>query len=245
MVHPYCNGINKDELNKLGMTEEHWYCEKCNITIFPNHLLKNTKEKIIIKKHKLELAHEFETHDDCSVCLKKVTGTETLSCTSCKHWVHKKCIGVFNDRTEYQNFLKYYFSKEWECPTCRSQQLPFIFMDNSEFILLLLDIFTKPTYLNKDNFEQIYQNLNNKDFFNMSDTETDNHRHNKYLDGIDPDINYYCNDICNYTINIDKITNCKDELTIMNFNIRSIKKNFSNLEHLLSGLNCKLHIIYV
>ena len=116
-------------------------------------------------------------------------------------------------------------------------------MDNTEFILLLLDIFTKPTYLNKDNFELIYHNLNNKDFFNMSDTETDNHRHDKYLDGIDPDINYYCNDICNYTINIDKITNCKDELTIMNFNIRSIKKNFSNLEHLLSGLNCKLHII--
>ena len=115
-------------------------------------------------------------------------------------------------------------------------------MDNRDFLLLLLDIFTKPTFLNKDNFEKIYHNLNDKDFFNTSDIETDDHRHDKYLDSIDPDINYYCYDTCNYTINTDKI-NCKDELTIMNFNIRSIKRNFSNLELLLSGFNCKLHII--
>ena len=175
--------------------------------------------------------------------LKKVTGTETLSCTSCKHWVHKKCIGQFKDRSEYQTFLKYYFSKEWECTTCCSKQLPFIFMDNNEFILLLLDIYAKPTYLNRDNFQKVYHNLNNKEFFNITDTDTDNHRNDKYLNNIDPDINYDCNDTCDYTLNIDNIINCKNELTIMNFNICNIKKNFANFEHLLSGFNCKLHII--
>ena len=101
--------------------------------------------------------------------------------------------------------MKYYFSKEWECPTCHSQQLPFVFMDNNEFLLLLLDMNTKPTYLNKDNYEQIYHNLNKKDFFNISDIETDNHRHDKYINNIDTDINYLCNDTCKYTINIDNI----------------------------------------
>ena len=116
-------------------------------------------------------------------------------------------------------------------------------MENNEFLMLLIDMNTKPTYLNKDNFEEIYQNLNSRDFFNAYDTETDDHRHDKYLNNIDPDINYHCNDTCKYTLNIDDIKNCKDELTIMNFNIRSLRKNFTNLENLLSDFNCKLHII--
>ena len=116
-------------------------------------------------------------------------------------------------------------------------------MDNDEFLMLLLDIFRKPTYLNKDNFMLVYEKLNDKQFFNINNTDDDNHRHNKYLNSIDPDINYNSNDTCNYIINTEDIKNPTNELTIMTFNIRSIKKNFSNFEHLLSGFKCKLHII--
>ena len=37
-------------------------------------------------------------------------------------------------------------------------------MDYNEFLMLLIDIYTKPTYLNKDNFMQVYENLNDKQF---------------------------------------------------------------------------------
>merc|ERR1712013_796330 len=57
--------------------------------------------------------------------------------------------------------------------------------------MLLFDIFTKPIYLNKNNFMQVYTKLNEKKYFN----------------------------------------------------IRSIKKNSNNFEHLISGFKCKLHII--
>ena len=118
-----------------------------------------------------------------------MTGNETLSCTSCKHWVHKNCTGQFNSRNEFQNFLEYYFSKEWECPTCVAEKLPFILMDDNEFIMLLFDIYAKPTYLNKENFTEIYEKLNDKQFFNITDTDIDNHKNDKYPNSIDPGIN--------------------------------------------------------
>ena len=169
LVHPYCNGINKNELDRLSKIDENWYCIKCNYKIFPNQLL-NDKLKTI-KCNQSKIIQEFKIYEDCSVCSKLVTGTETLACSTCNHWVHKKCIGEFNNRTEFQNFLLYYSSKSWDCPTCISEMLPFTFMDNNEFIMLLLDMYTKPTYLNKDNIKQIYIKLKGKEFFNANNDD--------------------------------------------------------------------------
>ena len=120
--------------------------------------------------------------------------------------------------------------------------LPFTLLDNNEFLLLLLDIYSVPTYLNKDNFEQVYSNLNDKLFFQTTDNEE--HRHDKFLNSIDPDLNYSVNDICKYTINPETITmTSTEQLTLMTFNIRSIKKNFDNFLHLICSMNCKIHII--
>ena len=164
LVHPYCNGIGRNELNALGKTEDNWYCLTCNMNIFPNQLLCNTSTQKLTKKQQAKIKEEFVTYDDCSVCSKKVTGNETLSCSSCRHWVHKNCIGKFKNRIEYQNFLKYYSTKQWDCPACISQILPFILLDNNDFMILLLDMNTKPTYLNRHNFKQVFNNLNSKDF---------------------------------------------------------------------------------
>ena len=38
LVHPYCNGINKNELDRLSKIDENWYCIKCNYKILPNQL---------------------------------------------------------------------------------------------------------------------------------------------------------------------------------------------------------------
>ena len=244
LVHPYCNGIDKKQLGELGESEDKWYCISCNLKIYPHYLLhndSNPKKKI----DKLKTKQEFITFKDCSVCSKNVSGSETISCSMCKHWVHKKCIGQFKNRAEFQDFLHYYSNKPWDCPTCTAEMLPFIFLDNDKFYMLLLDIFTKPTYLNKDNIETTYIRLKEMQFYNVKD-ETDNNNKNtdKYLDNIDPDLQYLCNDTCDYTYNTEDIkTNSSEGLTMMTFNIRSIKKNFDNFVNLLSKLNSKIHIV--
>ena len=64
---------------------------------------------------------------------------------------------------------------------------------------------------------------NDKHFFNITDTDIDNNKNNKYLNSIDPDINYNCNDICNYTINTEGIKNSKDELLKFFLMLRILK----------------------
>ena len=103
---------------------------------------------------------------------------------------------------------------------CTSKILPFIFLDNDEFIFLLLDIFTKPLYLNKDNFQQVYTKLNETDFFESTNTNDTYNDNDKYLDSIDPDINYKVDDTCDYLIDTKTIkANTSKELTMITFNI--------------------------
>ena len=59
---------------------------------------------------------------------------------------------------------------------------------------------------------------------------------------MDSDIEYHKSDTCKYTANILRNKNSKDELTTMTFNIHSVK-NFFIIEHILSGLNCILHLV--
>ena len=39
LVHPYCNGINKQKLDSLSKIDENWYCRKCNSKFFQNTFL--------------------------------------------------------------------------------------------------------------------------------------------------------------------------------------------------------------
>ena len=67
-------------------------------------------------------------------------------------------------RSEYQSFLKYYSTKQWDCPICRSQQLPFILLNEEDFYLTILDLSNRPTYINKENFKQVFMQLKESDF---------------------------------------------------------------------------------
>ncbi|MCP4488534.1 MAG: hypothetical protein GY820_14630, partial [Gammaproteobacteria bacterium] len=149
-IHPTCNGINKKELKILGESDSKWFCLKCK----PNNgMVTKAKENISIGKH---FAGDFKTYDKCKICKKKVTGMNTLSCSTCNHWIHKSCIGYFTNKLEYASFLKYYEDKEWDCPSCRAEMLPFIMLDQDEFIMELLDMFCKTTYVNKNNFKNVF-----------------------------------------------------------------------------------------
>ena len=80
LVHPYCNGISKNELARLSKIDKNWYCIKCNYKIFPNQLLTKLNKSKNIKSNESKIIQEFKTYEDCSVCTKLVTGTETLAC---------------------------------------------------------------------------------------------------------------------------------------------------------------------
>ena len=245
LVHPYCNGIDKQTLSELGKCEDDWYCFNCNLKIYPNYLL-NNKIKSKTEVNKSKALKEFITFKDCSVCSKNVTGNQTLSCSMCKHWVHKKCIGQFKNKTEFQDFLHYYSNKPWDCPNCIAEILPFIFLDNNNFHMLLMEIYTKPTYLNKDNIETTYAKLKDRHFYNPKETAANNndHKPDKQLNDIDPDLNYIFHDTCDYTYNTEDIkVNSSEGLAMMTFNICSIKKNFDNFVDLIFRLECKIHII--
>ena len=244
LVHPYCNGINKQELETLSTVTDNWYCLTCNLSIFPNHIIQNSihEHTKTVNLDRKTLEKEYKTHTDCSVCFKKVTGNETLACSTCNHWLHKKCIGYFKNRVEYQQFLQYYSTREWECPICMADKLPFTLLDNRDFFLLLLDIYDQPTYINKTNFKEVYMKLKRDNFLKLPINY--NSSDDKYLDNIDPDTNFYANDTCNYTISTDDI-NVKSphDLAMMTFNIRSLKKNFESFTSMLSKMKSKIHII--
>ena len=118
-------------------------------------------------------------------------------------WIHKKCIGEFKNRTEFQDFIHYYSAREWDCPICMSESLPFTLLDDDDFSMLLLDMNTKPAHLNTENIKKVYLKLKGQDFFNIR--QDNDSQQDKYFDKIDPDINYFDNDSCDYIIDTDNI----------------------------------------
>ena len=239
-IHPACNGIDKQELQKLDSSGEKWTCMKCD----PSNKMKSVNESSSIIHHKLtrqiNIIDDFKTHEDCRICKKKVTGKETLACSTCNHWLHKKCIGNFINKADYSSFLNYYADKDWDCPLCKAEILPFIMLNDDEFFMELLDMYYKPIYIDRDNFINVYNQLNSINFF----TTEENKQANCYIDDHDPDIKFKSFDSCEYTIDTEEIQiKSTNELTLATFNIRSIKKNFSNFTTLLSRIKSKIHII--
>ena len=110
------------------------------------------------------------------------------------------------------------------------------------FFMLLMDLYEKPTFINQNNYQQVFMRLKNDNFFNA--INIDDCIEDKYLDEIDPDSNYHTNDTCNYTITTDDIkVKTPHDLALMTFNIRSLRKNFKNFTNLLGRINSKIHVI--
>ena len=221
-IHPACEKIGKDELKRLGNSSEDWSCRVCNNRKHINNVTYNS------------VLDEYLTHDDCQVCSNKVAGSGTLCCSNCRHWIHKKCIGEFTSRSEFSDFLQYYSDREWECPPCKAKQLPFIMLANDEFYAELIDIFNNPIYLNRNNFQKIYNKINQKDFYHTD--ENSNENKNNTIDNHDPDLNFQSFDSCEYSIDVQEIgVNSKGKgLVMATFNIRSIKKHFLTIYQLIA-----------
>ena len=232
-VHPYCNNLDANMLTELSKSDTDWYCKTCTYNIFPNFLI-NTKEQNSDDQY-LKNLDNFQTYDNCEVCMKTVTGNNTLCCYNCRHWIHKNCIGKFTN-AEFQNFLDFYSNREWTCPECLSNMLPFIKLSDEEFNYLLIEMNSNSVSINSENIKTIYNKLNN---YNLLTDKYNND--DKYNTDIDPDSNLIQHDKCDYIIDIDRL-NQNSNFSIMTFNIRSIKRNFEELGYLLSQIKMKLHI---
>ena len=229
-VHPDCNGLSKKDLQVLGDDENDWHCLKCTLDIFPHFLINTDNETYNSDRN------SFKTFDNCSMCNKTVTGNYTISCSDCRHWVHRKCIGQFDNNNDYQRFLSDYESKEWQCPKCLSEILPFILLDNLDFNIMLLENTITPIRMDKETYKNIFSTIKDLDLVIKSNDDE-----NKYLNDIDPDANFNTIIPSEYIFETHKIP--KSDLTLMTFNIRSIRKNFEKLVDLISQMSQKTHII--
>ena len=236
-IHPHCNNLNRKDIQDLGSNNNDWQCITCTLDIFP-HLLINEEEDINNEKNHKVNRDSFKTFNNCSLCNKTVTGNNVISCSDCRHWVHRKCIGNFENNNEYQSFLTFYNSREWQCPKCLSNILPFILLDNTDFHIMLLENTAKPMIIDKEAYKNIFSAI--KDLDQIINTNNDE---NKYLKEIDPDTNFNFNIIqpSNYIFEISKIP--KSDFIVMTFNIRSIRKNFEQLEIMISQMSQKAHVI--
>ena len=70
-----------------------WFCSPCTEEIFPF----SEDKEVSTPTNQNKDATKFKTYTDCSSCSKQVKG-ESMCCSLCFHWVHKKCIGKFSNR---------------------------------------------------------------------------------------------------------------------------------------------------
>ena len=232
-IHPDCNSLSRIDLQDLSRDVDDWYCIKCTLNIFPHFMINSTDNEDTNKTNN----DSFRTFNDCSVCQKTVTGDCTISCSDCRHWVHRKCIGQFDNNKDYQKFLSAYETKEWQCPQCLSEIMPFTLLDDIDFQIMLFENSVKPIIIDKEAYKYLFSKIQGLESLMNSDDEED-----KYLKDIDP-INANLNTILSseYIIETHKIP--ESDFLLMTFNIRSIRKNFENLTSLISQTSQKIHII--
>ena len=74
----------------------------------------NTKKTKVV--HCKYGSHERQTsgRNPCSICFKGV-GANSIYCTQCQHWVHKRCSGIKGRLVEDETFV---------CPACSNPRMP-------------------------------------------------------------------------------------------------------------------------
>ena len=88
-----CAGLKRKDISALGDSNYgDWFCPPCVKSIFP---CMQNEENLEIEERV-----EFLTYNDCSSCSKKVQG-DSMCCSICRFWKHKKCIGKFPKNTKF------------------------------------------------------------------------------------------------------------------------------------------------
>lgn len=243
-VHPNCNGIdNEKNLKQIGDQVSDWICHKCTLDIFPNYIVDEQYQRHQLQHNK---SNAFETYGSCSECNKKVKTNRSICCTLCKHWVHGKCIDYFSTSTQsFSAFLKYYEHNDWFCPSCLSDTLPFIDLNNKDFFIYCLEEMKQAT-LKTDEMQSICNELSQTNMFDKikHSVKTSEESHNN-RDDLDPDMHFENHDNCKYIFNLKDINQGGSTFTIMNYNICRIRNKLDSLIAILSNTKRQIDIIAI
>ena len=234
-IHAECAGVNRNELISIGSSAfGDWMCQSCSGSeMADTPCLTN-----------LNLMEEYQTFTYCSICTKQVKG-ESLCCAFCKHWVHRKCIGKFSNRGKYkeidsfESMNEYYKEQDWFCLECLKDMFPLISLPDDEFLLACLETFKCIS----PSMREICRSLIHLDVLN-DDTDNFKFDEKSLLDGIDPDKNSFliANSQYIFDINELKVTH-EPEISVINFNIRSIRQNFYSFNNILSNMAINFDVI--
>ena len=130
--HPDCYGLNRQDLASLNVNQSDWFCGKCVQENLPILSLQDGETVT----HKTDT---FKTYAECSVCSKEVKNVQSINCSLCHHWVHSKCLSIFNT-SSFKAFNATYENQDWFCPPCLAETLPFIELNDEDFYLTCLEV---------------------------------------------------------------------------------------------------------
>ena len=219
-------------LNLLSNSEINWECISCK-----GQPLHNTT--------KITLTDEFKTFNDCNICTKQVKTNRSINCALCKHWVHAKCIDSFRNNS-YTLFHEFYKRRDWFCPKCLASELPFIELDQREFYITCLEM-TYNTKLSTESVKNICHQLNSTSLLEKISFDSDSLVDDTNIEGdkLEPYRYFLGQDTCKYIFNLGDISWNSKSLSVLSFNIRSIRCKFKSLMSMLSALNGKIDVISI
>ena len=98
--------------------------------------------------------------------VKKVVKTENVKNFGlCRHWVHGKCLSLFN-KHKFQTFIEYYKNEEWFCYESSKDIFPFIHLHEEDCQIAILE--ANYPILYSDKLKLICYQLKSTDIFNKN-----------------------------------------------------------------------------
>ena len=220
-IHAKCIPISLNDLNNAVIGD--WFCPSCLANILPFYNIASIETSLlpIIANNAV---NDYITYNDCSICTKMVNSDKSLNCSNCNHWVHKRCIGSFKTGlNEFEKYLHYYSTADWYCFICTKDIFPYADIDCDELELMAFESKYGITITGND-LREICTNLISVDLFNNKMI-----RPNSETFKIEQDIDVQNimppTDNCKYLFDFKNVKG-QGNLSLMNFNIRSIRANF-------------------
>ena len=175
----------------------------------------------------------------CNICVKKIKDNLYINCCICNGKYHNRCLQL------NQNDTSIHDTTTWYCHKCLSDNMPFVnIFSSDDFYDALAEFWRKKSKFTIDD-------LRSKSF---NPFELSEHDHFEPLADIDPDSQYYNQlssqfENCDYYLEDEFIKKCVQKsvksknVSVMQFNIRSAKKNIVYFQNFLESLNILFGVI--
>ena len=165
-------------------------------------------------------------------CLKcnKNGITDAIECSLCLYWCHRSCANLSKKEMQVLNCEKYY----WYCLKCE-QEMPFMQISNDELAFLNYDhSMSREVYKIYNEFKDNQFSVFEKDssLFNIDCDDF-------YQDKISHDCKYYLD------FEVEQQIKHIDGFSIIHFNARSLKANFSNIKNCIKQIGNDFKVIAI